>query len=1344
MSYTCIRIEGGLISPDFLESIHEQAGQTSSDFGLDARRSIIDEVSSVWADARAYWIAFQRRLARAKDESETTITREQWVIPLLEALGYELVFQRKAPEVDGRIYAISHTAGEEDGAPPIHVVAFDQDLGSRPPAGRGIMSPHALVQDFLNRTEELWGAVTNGRVFRLLRDSSYFTRPAYIEFDLEQMLEGERLDEFILFYRIAHRTRLPTGVEDAPNCLLERYHLEAIDQGGRIRDGLRDAVEASILKLGNGFLVHPHNEALREGARSGALSPKSFYKQLLYLIYRMLFLMVAEQRGLLAADSGGGERTIGSANEPYSEYFSFSRLRKLADTPLSAPGRFDDLYLGFRSLSFILRDEILAGKLGLPPLNGELFYPLDDLEEASLSNQTLLEAVASFSYFTPKDDKVRRRVNYGALDVEELGSVYESLLDYQPLFTNSVGALGFDLVAGLERKTTGSYYTRPELVSELVNSALVPVIEERLAEAGKDQEKRESALLALKVCDPACGSGHFLLAAARRIARELAKVRAENEEPSPDSIRVAVRDVITHCIYGVDKNPLAVDLCKVALWIEGHSENKPLTFLDHRIRRGDSLVGVLDMNVLKNGIPDDAYSPVMGDEKSTAQSIKRRNKGEKKDEPQLPFEADEDVSDLVVSVQGFLDLPDDSPELVNRKRQAYQKLHGEGTKWWNDELACNLWTSAFFVQLTEEQVSLKHVTTTDDLRGFLQNPNSIDGRLAGKAWALQTLSSFFHWPLEFPDVFEDGGFDVILSNPPWDMVQFDPEEFFALRVPEITNAPNTAKRKKMISELKEANPSLYSEYIAANIINDCLKKFIHNSGRFPFSSIGRLNLAPLFIELALSLTKPEGRAGLLVPTGVATDSFRQAFFRDLIQKQRLIKLTGFENEALIFPAVHHSTKFCALTIGGEEAQSATTDFVFFCRSFDHILQEERHFTLSKEDIDLFNPNTGTCPVFRTKADAELTRKIYERVPVLINEKTGENPWGLEFLLMFMMNTDSHLFRTRAELEKEDYRLTNNRFDKGDKVWLPLYEGKMIWQFDHRYATYEGATQANLNAGILPKSTPEQKSSADFRVMPSYWVAESDVNLKLPTAWQRKWFIGFRDITSAVVERTAVISLIPRAGVGNNAPLFILGQHSALELTCFLCSMNCLILDYVARQKISGTHMNFFFVEQFPILPPESYSDIDRSFIVPRAFELLYTATDMMPYATDVWIDCAEDLRATIRRQWEDNKRVTGGVEGNSTKGAPAELTIPVPPFKWDEDRRAQIRAELDAYYARLYGLSEKELRYILDPTDAYGPDFPGETFRVLKEKEVKQYGEYRTRRLVLDACQQLKLGKCTL
>ncbi len=452
-------------------------------------------------------------------------------------------------------------------------------------------------------------------------------------------------------------------------------------------------MEEALRTLGNGFLRHPQNEDRREQVRRGEISARELYRQLLYLVYRFLFLMVAEERQLL--------RTDGRGPEVYAQHLSMSRLRALAQEPLNAPQRFDDLYLGLQTLFAILNDERAAAHLGLPVLNGALFGH-QALDGCRLSNRDLLEAVRGLSTFVPAEERVPRRVNYAALDVEELGSVYESLLDYQPMIQEAAGGgLEFSFVAGTERKTTGSYYTRPELVHELIQSALEPVMAERLRAAGADREKQQQALLSLRVCDPACGSGHFLLAAARRIGREVARARTGEEEPAPEAVREGVREAITPCIYGVDKNPLAVDLCKVALWIEGHSAGKPLTFLDHRIRCGDSLVGVLDLEVLIEGIPDGAYRPVSGDDKVVATVLRKRNAEERVGQMELFAEAvpRPDLDRLAQLWQELGAEADPDVAAVRRKAAAYEQVRASPA-WESLRLAADLWTAAFFAGLS--------------------------------------------------------------------------------------------------------------------------------------------------------------------------------------------------------------------------------------------------------------------------------------------------------------------------------------------------------------------------------------------------------------------------------------------------------------------------------------------------------------------------------------------------------------------------------------------------------------------------------------------------------------------
>jgi hypothetical protein len=672
MARLAITIEGGLISSDLVEQIaatpQDVPGQAPKDFGLNARLS--DEIQKAFSDALIHWNAFNARLARGK-ESATTITRETWVLPLLEELGFTLTFQRAAAAAGGGTFMISHRLGDDPDAPPVHIVASDQELDRRGDAAR---SAHALVQDYLNRSNALWGIVANGLTLRLLRNTVRFSRPSYIEFDLEAIFKGNLYSEFVLFYRLVHATRLPSGAGDAHDCWLEKYYQQGIEQGGRVRERLRDGVQEALEILGTGLLAHPESSGLRTKFESERLTKIGYYRQLLRLIYRLLFLMVAEERRLLfARDSETADRQA-----IYDRWYSIEQLRKRTDSRFFDEGH-SDLWEGLKQTFRLFEDTVSASQLGLTALDGELFSRfacadlIDTKDEAGpkLRNDRLLSAIWHLSTFEDADGRrrktaVRRRVNFAGLDVEELGSVYESLLDYHPEVKIDGERSIFELVAGTERKSTGSYYTPPELVRELIKSALEPVIEDRLAKA-KSRVDKEHALLSLKICDPASGSGHFLLAAARRLGRELARVRSGEIEPNPADHRHAVREVIRRCIYAVDKNPLAVDLCKVALWIEGHEPGLPLSFLDHHIKCGDSLIGVFDLDVLRTGVPDDAYKPATGDDKKTAGKIKKTNKGEKK-ETLFGGSVDDDILRIAGAFAAVADHPKPPRKTYTRNR----------------------------------------------------------------------------------------------------------------------------------------------------------------------------------------------------------------------------------------------------------------------------------------------------------------------------------------------------------------------------------------------------------------------------------------------------------------------------------------------------------------------------------------------------------------------------------------------------------------------------------------------------------------------------------------------------
>ncbi|HZM04289.1 MAG TPA: N-6 DNA methylase, partial [Candidatus Saccharimonadales bacterium] len=691
-SFPSIRIEGGLLGSELLDQViaADVPSQKPADFGLEAKRNLTDEIAAVFADSRALWGVFKNRLARLpEDDLATTVTRDQWALPFLALLGYQARYNARAFEVDGQSFAVSHRAGEPDDSPPIHVVGARQELGRVPPSGRPRLAPHSLVQEYLNRTEHIWGIVTNGLTLRLLRDSTLVRRQAYVEFDLQAILEEQRFHDFAALYRLLHRTRLPRGMADANECLLEKYYAQTIEQGGRVREHLRDGVEECLKLLGNGFLAHKENEDLRQKLNSKQLSPAQFYRQLFRIVYRFLFLLVSEDRGLI------------SPNPIYRDHYGIARLRRMLDVKAAWTDH-ADIWLSLRTLFRLFQDDKLAKILDLAPLNGELFAA-QTLDGCTLSNSDLLHAFWFLAYYQERAAAPSRRVNYAALDVEELGSVYESLLEFHPdVAPNAAGLLHFDLIFGSERKTTGSFYTPPELVNELIESALVPVVRQRLEDSAKADKQnggtkhQQAALLSLKIIDVACGSGHMLLAAGRRVGKELAKLRTGEDEPAPERIRESVRDVISHCIYGVDRNPLAVDLCRVALWLESHTAGKPLTFLDHRIRCGDSLVGVFDVGVLAQGIPDKSFDPCEGDDKTTARNAAKKNREERRGAQDLFALRDSGEAEALTRHSRDVDaIPDDSPELIRRKKELFEDSHRDPA-WLRQKQACDLWTAAFF------------------------------------------------------------------------------------------------------------------------------------------------------------------------------------------------------------------------------------------------------------------------------------------------------------------------------------------------------------------------------------------------------------------------------------------------------------------------------------------------------------------------------------------------------------------------------------------------------------------------------------------------------------------------
>jgi len=1080
------------------------------------------------------------------------------------------------------------------------------------------------MQEYLNRSDDVqWGVISNGLNLRILRDNATLTRQAYIEFDLESMFDGEIYSDFVLLWLMCHQSRFETTEKQA-ECLLEKWSKSAQESGTRALDDLRRGVEEAIVSFGQGFLQHPLNGELRSRLKNGDLSAQDYYRQLLRLVYRLIFLFTAEDRDLLLLPGAAVE-----ARQRFQNYYSTTRLRALAQKQRGS--RHHDRYEALRLVMTLLGSDSGCPELAIPALGGFLFDARStaDLNDARLDNQAFLSAVRSLAFIA--EGNTRRAVDYRNLGPEELGSVYESLLELHPLLNTDAGTFQLTSAAGNERKTTGSYYTPSSLIQVLLDSALDPVIQDRL-KGKQDAARQEQALLDLKVCDPACGSGHFLIAAAHRIAGKLAEVRAGDNEPSPNETRRALRDVIRHCIYGVDLNPMAVELCKVNLWLESLEPGKPLSFLDAHIKCGNSLIGVgPKMDLSKLEVPDEAFNPVTGDHKATAALLKKRNKQERAGQESLfvtVLKTREDLDAwLAERTRAVEAMPEDNAAEVQAKAQAYQQVN-ESSEFRAQRQMTDMWTAAFFWKIEEpERGTVEIAAPTQGQLRRLRNGRQTQGGLLEQVQKLSLAESFFHWPLEYAEVTAHGGFDCVLGNPPWERIKLQEEEFFAARDPQIAAAPNKAARARLIKALEETNPVLFQEFEDAKHGAECGSKFVRKSERFPLSAVGDVNTYALFAEHIRNVTSAIGRAGVIVPTGIATDDTTKDFFGDLVEQRAIASLYDFENKEEIFK-IHRSYKFCLLTLSGTPIKQAR--FVFFATRVEHLRDERRRFTLDPAEIALFNPNTRTMPVFRTRADAELTTKIYQRVPVLVNERTSENPWGVSFLRMFDMSNDSGLFITEPR-----------------EGCVRLYEDWMMHIYDHRYQT-EGSHE----------TSEIEHQDANYLVNPRYWISHHDVESAINGLRKTGFFIGFRNRTRNTDMRSVVISYLPYSGIGNTIPVININQDNHYLIIGNLAS---LVLDYFARHKIPGMNLNFFIFKQFPVIPPDEYSQYDDEFIREHVLELVYTADDLKPFAENV------------------------GYHGE--------------PFLWKETRRATLSAELDAYYARLYGLNRKQLRYILDPAD---------------------------------------------
>ena len=1309
-------------------------------------------------------------LSRARDPNES-VTEQELILPVLELLGWTdyLPHQGTALNEDIPDYLLFPDAASKEraGARPstearyrdavvveeskrfdLPLDASGRDARPRPvgPSGPRLFelpadydggartegrsrTPHGQMLRYLSTAEIesdgriRWGFLTNGRMWRLYDNRARPRATSYFEAYLDDVVQpGNEHEHWLrVFYLLFRRDSFI--LRDGAN---RTFVEEAIAEGKRYEEQVAQDLSGVVFKE-----VFPGLVRALYAASNGELA--DVRQAALVFLYRLLFILYAEDRGLLPVNERG--------------YRNYGLRRPVRDAIAERMGNGSD----FSTTATNYYDHVMTlcrlidkgdPSIRLPPYNGGLFAgdaaPL--LEQVRLPDSAFAPVVHYLSHVETAEGS--RFVNFRDMSVQQLGSIYERLLEREPVL-DSEG--GIDIRPNpYARKDSGSFYTPQELVDLVIERTLGPLVEERrkafadrAAELGSDRRSKDvrlaelakadpaEAVLKLKVLDPAMGSGHFLVTAVDFLSDHIAELveyppevdwldgdyvsplvgrlaairksinrnrgtgRIGDDGAELTDLDIIRRMVLKRCIYGVDKNPMTVELAKVSLWLHTFTVGAPLSFLDHHLRRGDSLVGMRvqeaaeELNRLGGLF---SSSAIAGAESAAMKMV------------QIEAMSDADVSEV-----------HESAGLFSNVEEATAGLRGLL------DFLCGLrWLTAGMKKRARAEFEVPLVDTlVPEAEGsfdlLAMGPEAAgaaapSGRFA-EMWrgarAAADSEAFLHWEAAFPGVWRgwqdahpEGGFDAVIGNPPWERIKLQEVEWLATRDPEAAHLTTAAARKSRIRWLRDRGSPMAGEFDAAKERADRLGDLVRASGHYPLLGRGDINLYSLFVERAMQLVKPNGIVGLLTPSGIYADSTAARFFKSVSTAGRVAGLFDFENRKIFFKDVHASFKFCALVFGGERRQFGETECAFFLHDTRTINDSDRCFPLAPSDFALVNPNTGTAPVFRSRRDAEITRRIYTRHPVLVDRSQEEvrKAWPVRYSRMFDMTNDSRLFRTASELQAEGYYpVQGNRWKKGDELYLPLYQGRMIHQFDHRANSVRVNPESTHNPYLSEEVTAAQHADPDFLPQTQYWVPSGDVEDALPES--RGYALGFRDIARPTDVRTVIASIVPWAGYGNKVPLLL--SQDASAVASLVVNLNSMCLDFIARQKVQGTAMNWYIVEQLAVIAPEDYdrqfgSTTAREIVSDHGLRLTYTSHDMAPFALDLGYDGA--------------------------------------PFTWDEEERRHLRARLDALYFHLYGLSSDDAGYVL------------ETFPIVRREDVKQFGRYRTRDMVIAYMNALAAG----
>ena len=1212
-------------------------------------------------------------------------------------------------------------------------------------------APSTQMLRYLRRVDDLttgklrWGILTNGAQWRLYYQGAQSVSEQFFEMDLAALLdlpghndglfalkEADRRHWLKVFVLIFQRDAFVAGPTDP-----RTFHQRAIEEGRFYEE--RVAASLSTLVFGQVFpglaraIAAASPEAPLSEVREGAL----------ILLYRLLFILYAEDRDLLPVRSTGyddyalREKVRGDVGKrkDHGDIFSSSATRYWS--------AIDDLCRAI---------DLGDASIGLPPYNGGLFdrdrTPL--LGRIRLDDQIMADVIDALSFEKTTDG--RRYINYRDLGVQQLGSIYERLLEHEIVHDSGGIAVRPNVFA---RKGSGSYYTPDDLVGLIIKETIEPLIQSRMdtfaariseldtsrllkgrrIERLKQLDPAEK-LLELKVCDPAMGSGHFLVNLVDHLADWVITAMAEAEASvddyiSPlteriDTIRSTINDnanksgwtintdqlddrhivrrmVLKRCVYGVDKNSMAVELAKVALWLHTFTVGAPLSFLDHHLRCGDSLFGSwvrtgID-KAMQHGAPLFLDGPLKRAMRSASsmQIIEGLTDAEIA-EAHRSEEVFAEIEEMTMPLNSFLSLV-----------HAFDWLNLSNQD--DKVLLYNYYLGMFGDPIDIASGKAEVLKKARNSKRFV--------RLLDKARQLLDKERFFNWQVSFPGVWTawesaelNGGFNAVIGNPPWDRMKLQQVEWFAARRREIAMTPRAADRKRMIADLEKNGDPLARDFEEANKRATAAVRMARTCDDYPLLSGGDINLYSLFVERAMTLVKPDGIVGLLTPSGIASDKTAARFFKGVSTEGRLRAFYDFENRRTrhdappFFPDVDSRFKFCAFVASPSPAETPA-NCAFFLQDVSELDDSERCFSLTAEDFARVNPNTGTAPIFYSRRDAELTTAIYDRLPVLVDRSSGKEvkAWPVKYSTMFHMANDSGLFRTREELEEKEgaYPVGGNRFASPSGDWVPLYEGKMVQAFDHRAASVVNKEGNLFRPGQPNRTLEEDHLTPAFTPRPRYWVPESEVSFP----YALDWTIAFRDIARTTDVRTMIAAAIPQVGCGHTLPVLLPSENGFDSgiASCLLANLNSFGFDYVARQKVQSTHLTWYTVEQLPVVPLDRYEAVcfgpktAGEIVRGAVLELTYTAHDMAPFARDMgYVD-----------------------EGGQVK----------PPFTWNEERRLQLRAKLDAVFFNLYGLTNRDdIRYIYS------------TFPIVEREEMAAYGGvYRSCELCLAYMNSLADGK---